>query len=518
MLSLLTVCRLCVSGGEVEEAHSSMLDPGNQGQHRLGLTPAKAPPKNFKNADKLEFFEVGALCSTINVTLNIIQAGNGQKLFRMKESVRKEREGERRGLGTVPPTGEGGVLLLPRRMNLSTKKNNLGQEAQTPRMAARAPLQAVRSAPKAQNVKAALDALAPPLHRQSISERKDFGQKQVVGGMGSRLPVPPQARKGLSFRTPHPLHHPNQPQASNRGTKLSKAAEQPVTVTVTAATPHQNQTPCDDVSQTSCGDSDQLLGQEMFQPANLEMFKSPGAEEEFQAPRPSFLQARESMTVEARESLAWVGSLHRQSVHFKELQRQMNENDKRHVNDDDTDSFEAMEKRMKTPVKKVKSKHPQDISDGEAGVNRPLGASDSAEVVKSSGEERGESEHNQYHEEVPEEQLEVFDVLEENKENVDSVHHGGSEKEAQTCGEKVYKKKHELFGGGVEAVPSFSPLRQTQSLGCLSTYHQQEELVEEGEDRVVVPLCRATSNIQLREGEEVVLSDLVPAQQVSLMN
>jgi len=83
----------------VEEAHSSMLDPGNQGQHRLGLTPAKAPPKNFKNADKLEFFE----------------AGNGQKLFRMKESVRKERDGERRGLGSVPPTGEGGVLLLPRR-------------------------------------------------------------------------------------------------------------------------------------------------------------------------------------------------------------------------------------------------------------------------------------------------------------------------------------------------------------------------------------------------------------------
>ena len=44
----------------MEEADSSMLDPGNQGQHRLGLTPAKAPPKNFKNADKLEFFEVGA--------------------------------------------------------------------------------------------------------------------------------------------------------------------------------------------------------------------------------------------------------------------------------------------------------------------------------------------------------------------------------------------------------------------------------------------------------------------------
>ena len=435
----------------------------------------------------------------------------------MKESVRKERDGERRGLGVAPPTaGEGGMVLLPKRMNLSTKKNNLGQEAQTPHMTGRAPLQAVRSAPRVQNFKAALDALAPPLHRQSISERKDFGQKELVGGIGSRLHVPPQARKGLSFRTPHPPHHPNQPQpwvASNKGAKHSKPAEQPLPVAlahrVRAATPHQNQTPYNDVSQSSCGDSDQLLGQERFQPANLEMFKSPGGEEEFQAPRPSFLQPRESMTVEARESLAWVGSLHRQSVHFKELQKQMNENDKRHVNDDDTDSFEAMEKRMKTPVKKVKAKHPQDISDGEASGNRLLGASDSAEVIKSSGGE-GEGEHNQ--------EQEVFDVLEENKENFDSVNHGGIENGDKNCGEKVYKKKHQLFGGGLEVVPSFSPLRQTQSLGCLSTYHQQEELEEEGEveDRVV-PLCRATSNIQLSEGEEVVLSDLVPAQQVSLM-
>ena len=108
---------------------------------------------------------------------------------------------------------------------------------------------------------------------------------------------------------------------------------------------------------------------------------------------------------------------------------------------------------------------------------------------------------------MTEEKLEVLDVLGENKENIDSVHH-----RAKNSGVKVYKKKHQFFGGGLEVVPSFSPLRQTQSLGCL----QQEELEEE-EDRVVVPLCRATSNIQLSEGEEVVLSDLVPAQQVSLL-
>ena len=38
----------------------AMLDPGEVAQARLGLTPAKAPPKNFKNAENLEFFEVSA--------------------------------------------------------------------------------------------------------------------------------------------------------------------------------------------------------------------------------------------------------------------------------------------------------------------------------------------------------------------------------------------------------------------------------------------------------------------------
>ena len=439
----------------------------------------------------------------------------------MKESVRKEKDGERRGLGNVLPQAEGGLVLRPKRMNLSTKKNNIGQ--QTPHnMVTRAPLQAVRSAPRAQNSKAALDALAPPLHRQSTSEQKDFGQKQVLGGKGSsRLPVPPpQARKGLSFRTPHPPTHPNQlhPWAANiKGTKLLKPAVQPLpealaTRVTTPTATHQTQTPNSDLSQPSSGDSDQqLLNQERFQPANLEMFKSPRGEEEFQAPRPSFLQARESDILEARESLAWVGNLHRQSIHFKELQKQMNENDKRHVNDDDTDSFEAMEKRMKTPVKKVKSKHPQDTGDGKA--DEPFGAPESENVIKTSGGEGEESKHFQY-----QEQSEVVDhdVLEENKENYDSVQHRVGEDRVQNCGEKVYEMKHQLFGTGQEVMPSFSPLRQTQSLGCLSTYHHQQE--EEGvEGDRVVPLCRATSNIQLGEGEDIVLSELVPAQQVSLI-
>ena len=66
--------------------------------------------------------------------------------------MRKEKDGERRGLGNVLPQAEGGLVLRPKRMNLSTKKNNIGQ--QTPHnMVPRAPLQAVRSAPRAQNSK-----------------------------------------------------------------------------------------------------------------------------------------------------------------------------------------------------------------------------------------------------------------------------------------------------------------------------------------------------------------------------
>ena len=79
---------------------------------------------------------------------------------------------------------------------------------------------------------------------------------------------------------------------------------------------------------------------------------------------------------------------------------------------------------------------------------------------------------------------------------------------------KVYKKKHQLFGGGFHVAPSFSPLRQTKSLDCLLAPSKNEEVGEDEEN--IVPLCRATSNIQLGEGEEVVLSDLVPAEQVLL--
>ena len=439
-------------------------------------------------------------------------------MFRMKESVRKGREGERKGLGQVLAQ-EGGIVLRPRRMNLSTKKNNLGQHGtQSPRFVPRIPLQAVQSASRVQNSKSVLDSLAPPLHRQSISERKDVGKNQLLGR--SKLPMPPpQAKKGLSFRTPKPNSHEYQPPSTNN--KSSEAVKP--AVTITDPTPERKE----ESPHAFRNNTLELSNQERFQPASLDMFKSPG-EEEFHSQRPSFLNPRDSAALDARESLAWVGSLHRQSVHFKELQKQMNENDKRHVNDDDTDSFEAMERRMKTPVKKVKMAHPppgiqSEFADDhekqllEAAPEVPGPASELKEVTEEKS--RAKIEQNPSPRDVaamkaPQEEAEAIDHFdhEQNKENI-------AQPEGQLGNEavkaKVYKKKHQLFGGGFDVAPSFSPLRQTKSLDCLLAPSKNEEVGEDEEN--IVPLCRATSNIQLGEGEEVVLSDLVPAEQVLLI-
>merc|ERR1719470_228819 len=60
---------------------------------------------------------------------------------------------------------------------------------------------------------------------------------------------------------------------------------------------------------------------------------------------------RESFRHIPSESLAWMSQLPRESATFAELEKLMTDDDKRFANDDDTDSFEAMEKRMKTPSK-----------------------------------------------------------------------------------------------------------------------------------------------------------------------
>ena len=57
------------------------------------------------------------------------------------------------------------------------------------------------------------------------------------------------------------------------------------------------------------------------------------------------------MAMIPRESMAWLSQLPRESATFAELERMMNENDKKFINDDDTYSFEALENRLRTPYK-----------------------------------------------------------------------------------------------------------------------------------------------------------------------
>ena len=61
---------------------------------------------------------------------------------------------------------------------------------------------------------------------------------------------------------------------------------------------------------------------------------------------------RESLRYLPRESLAWLTQLPRESATFAELQKMMTDSDKNLMDDDDTDSFEALESRLKTPYKK----------------------------------------------------------------------------------------------------------------------------------------------------------------------
>ena len=69
-----------------------MLEPGNQAQQRLGLTPAKAPPMNFKNADKLEFFEVGVRCLTSMPVPHLVYSGRQWSEVIPDEGVGEEGE------------------------------------------------------------------------------------------------------------------------------------------------------------------------------------------------------------------------------------------------------------------------------------------------------------------------------------------------------------------------------------------------------------------------------------------
>lgn len=87
-------------------------------------------------------------------------------------------------------------------------------------------------------------------------------------------------------------------------------------------------------------------------------------------PPPLTKLTRESFRHLPRESLAWMSQLPRESATFAELEKLMTEDDKKFANEDDTDSFEAMEKRMKTPSRsKLVPTIPQRITDNKENIN-----------------------------------------------------------------------------------------------------------------------------------------------------
>jgi len=147
----------------------------------------------------------------------------------------------------------------------------------------------------------------PQIHRQSISERKPVSSR-------SGLPVPSNssvARKVL-FNKPNPLP-PQHKQNTNLQHKFTKPSA-------------------------------------MLPPLTK--------------------LTRESFKDIPRESLAWMSQLPRESATFAELEKMMTDDDKKIANEDDTDSFEAMEKRMKTPSRsKLVSKVPRYITENKENID-----------------------------------------------------------------------------------------------------------------------------------------------------
>merc|ERR1719481_1863214 len=119
---------------------------------------------------------------------------------------------------------------------------------------------------------------------------------------------------------------------------------------------------------------------------------------------------RESFKQIPRESLAWMAQLPRESATFAELEKLMTDDDKKIANEDDTDSFEAMEKRMKTPSKtKLIPNTPKYIVENKENISEKAVHSESNKII-----ECAETVDNQ----TTESQNEI----------------------------KSYRKKHELFG------------------------------------------------------------------------
>jgi hypothetical protein len=220
---------------------------------------------------------------------------------------------------------------------------------------------------------------------------------------------------------------------------------------------------------------------------SMETFVSPNPDS-FPPPREILLGPRGSLFLDPRESLAWLQA--GPSTTFGELQQLMNENDKRNVNDDDTDSFEAMEKRMRTPVK-------------EKGRGRVEPGVQDIEPPQAEENKENISIHEEHRTEGLVEPAWDEDDMKPDEEEVEEEMDDIEMEAEEPVGEPARKE---------EKRPSLpwaaSPLRPSQSLGSLGP-------TSPGAGAEGATLARAASQLQLGTGEQVQLSGLVPTDQVT---
>jgi len=181
-----------------------------------------------------------------------------------------------------------------------------------------------------------------PSSRQSLSEPKapPVGVRKGPGAVPSKqasshLPMPgkSEAKKSLVFKKPAP----SQEKTLKGGMRMRPVVmkDKPLKSEGLMAPPSA---PAPPLSRDS-----KLLKVSHSQPLLLES-------------RDSFLHpALRRLTLDAlaaqvgRDSLAWVSQLPRDSLTFPELLKMMNEEDKEATREDDTQSFEALETRLRTP-------------------------------------------------------------------------------------------------------------------------------------------------------------------------
>ena len=429
------------------------------------LTPAKAPPK-FKNADALEFFE----------------GVNGHTFFRQKASAKKDMGGvagggERRGYARPQATEH---IMLPRRMNMSGKKTEA-----PPSSGGAASLQ-----PPGRTL-----ARGSPSREGSHARAGQGGSASRMGqGSASRLPCPSlaqhqeaPARKGLLFQPRRSLAA-----APPRQTFLPPPPRperfQPPRVEVVVPELHE-----------------EFGSQEQFVPGSQELFVP--------AASSGILDPRESL-VGGRESLAWVAGLPRQSLSYRELHKLMSDKDKRNLDDDNTDSFEAMEKRMRTPVKKQKIIGLREIEESEAKgfvevdvekENMPID-SEGVSNEPSDAAAMEDMDVKCSRENTTNTNMESDQVIKEGR-----IYSTPSHKVASCQGdmEEVLESEVMETDPSASRIP-FSPLVKSQSLGCLSSCREREE---GGQGPA---LASAASALDLGQGEHVIFSDLVPTDQVRI--